>query len=281
MQAYAYCGCYYTLPKSISDCANQQLQPQAPNTTTLLATSTALAVIPTSSENPISAETANKEPTSPYPIPSEDITSITNQGPFTTPDPKISTTPSNNPDPNKQLQLQSQPQAQSTTTLLATSTPPTNIPSNSEVPADAVNANNELTPPYLIPSEASIPATDQDPPTTSDPQNPATAPSNDPGPDTTMLSILNVEPSTRSTSAELPIITTIISTYTTTIYTKTITTAAITTSASTGTTTVYTCLRSDVTFPAVESTAPSAEPAAWNGSAVCAGCKRGRRSRIF
>ena len=268
MQAYAYCSCYYTLPKSISDCANQQLQPQpqAPNTTTLLATNTALAAIPTSSENPTSAVTADKEPTPPYPILSEDITSVMRQGPFTTSDTQISTTPSDNPDPNKQLQPQSQPQAQSTTTI---------IPSSSEVSADAVTADKEPTPPYLIPSEASIPATDQGPPTTSDPQDPATAPSNDPDPDTTTLSILNVGPSTRSTSAELPIITTIISTYTTTIYTQTITTA------STGSTTVYTCLSSDVSFPAVESTAPSADPAARNGSAVCAGCRRGRRSKMI
>ena len=196
MQAYAYCGCYYTLPKSIADCANQQLQPQpqaqAQNTTMLLATNTALAALATSSENPTSAVTADKEPT----------------------------------------------------------------------------------PPHLIPSEDSIPATDHGPPTTSDPQNNTDS-------DTTW-SVLNVEP---STGAELPTTTSsVISTYTTTIYAAAaaaITTTTITASASFGASTVYTCFSSDVTIPAVESTTQPAEPAARNVTAVCVGCKRGRRSKIF
>ena len=281
MQAYAYCSCYYTLPKSIADCANQQLQsqPQVQNTTKLLATNTPLAAIPTSSENPASAVTADKEPTPPYPIPSENITSATNQGPFTTSDPQISTIPSNKPDSDEQLQPQ--PQAQNTTTLLATNTSPTIRPTSSELPAGAVTADEEPPPPYLIPSEDSIPATDQGPPpTTSDPRT-STAPQNNPDSDTTW-SVLNAEP---STGAE-PSATTVISTYTTTIYTTTITTAAttttiITTSASIGTTTVYTCFSSDVTIPAVESSTPPAESAARNQSAVCVGCRRGRRSKII
>ena len=279
MQAYAYCGCYYALPISIADCANQQLQPQpqAQNTTTLLATNTALAAIPTSSENPTSVVTADKEPTPPYPIPNEDITSVTNQGPFTTSDPPISTTSSNNPNPNKQLQPQ--PQAQSTTTLLATNTLPAAIPSNSEVPASAVTADQEPTPPDLIPSEDSIPAADQDSPSTSDPQASTTAPSNVPDPDTAW-SVLNAESNT-SAGPLTTTTTTVISTYTTTIYTATITTAVVTTINSAGTSTVYTCLSSDVTIPAVESTIPSAEPASQNGGRVCVSCRRGRRSKIF
>ena len=201
MQAYAYCGCYYTLPKSIADCANQQLQPQA--------------------------------------------------------------------------------HAQNITTLLATNTTPSLKPISSELPAGAVTANKEPTPSYLIPSEDSIPATNQDFPTTSDPEISA-ASQNNPDSDTTW-SVLNVEP---SIGAELSTAT-VISTYTTTIYTTTITTAAtittrtITISAPINTTTVYTCSSSDVTIPAVESSIPSVEPAARNGSAVCAGCRRGRRSKII
>ena len=310
MQAYAYCACYYTLPKTIADCANQQLQPQprAQNTTTLLATNTALAAIPTSSENPTSAVTADKEPTPPYPTSSGDITSVTNQGPLTTSDPQISTTPSNNPDLNKQLQPQLQ--AQNSTTLLGTNTPLTTISTSSEVSASAVTADKEPTPPYLIPSEDSIPATDPGSPSTSDPPI-STAPQNNPDSDTTWP-VLNVE---SSTGAELPTTTTVVSAYTKTIYTTTvtaattITTTTVTTSASIGTTTVYTCFSSDVTIPAVESTLPPAEPAVpamestippaepaapamesitppgepagRNGSAVCAGCGRGRRSKIF
>lgn len=254
MQAYAYCACYYTLPKSVADCANQQLQsqPQAQNTTTLLVTNTPLTATPINSEVPASAVTADTEFPPSDPIPSEGITSATNPGPFPTSDPQITSPPSNSPGSNKQLQPQ--PQFQNTTTLLAT------IPTGSKVPASAVPADQEESPPPDPTPSADNGMTtpdDQDPPSASSaPQIvPTTSPLDNPDPETT----------------------TVVSTYTTTIYTAittatiitTITTAAATSASST----FYTCFSSEVTTePAVRDN---------NGSEECVGCRRGRRSKIF
>ncbi|CAF9913213.1 hypothetical protein IMSHALPRED_000946 [Imshaugia aleurites] len=65
MQAYAYCGCYYTIPASLADCANEQLQPQAQVTGTVPPTSTPATAITTTSDMVAIAANTTENPTPP------------------------------------------------------------------------------------------------------------------------------------------------------------------------------------------------------------------------
>ena len=160
-------------------------------------------------------------------------------------------------------QLQSQPPP---TTVSTTTEPLATISTGSEIPASSVITDEEPTPPTLTSSEEPSSTSDQNPLTSLDPQI-STARFENPDPNSTWPSP-NAVPST--TTIELPT-STVISTYTTTIYTATMTVTTTISSAVISTSTVYTCASGDVTLPTP----------ARNGSTVCVGCQRGRRSRIF
>lgn len=63
VQAYAYCGCYYTLPASLAECANEQLQPQAQYTAMVSPTNAPVTAISTGSDTVAAVASADQEPT--------------------------------------------------------------------------------------------------------------------------------------------------------------------------------------------------------------------------
>lgn len=93
MQAYAYCGCYYTLPASLADCADQQLQPQPQGTAIVPTTSVPVAAIPTAPEGLASAAGADEEPTPTILTVSGAATSPSSQSAITLSDPQPSSSP--------------------------------------------------------------------------------------------------------------------------------------------------------------------------------------------
>ncbi|CAF9918869.1 MAG: hypothetical protein ALECFALPRED_000869 [Alectoria fallacina] len=90
MQAYAYCGCYYTLPASLADCANEQLQPQPPDIAMVPTTSAPVTAIP---DIVVSAASADKEPTPAVLAVSEGAASSSSQSTTSFSDPQPSSSP--------------------------------------------------------------------------------------------------------------------------------------------------------------------------------------------
>ncbi|CAD6589726.1 MAG: hypothetical protein ASARMPRED_004180 [Alectoria sarmentosa] len=90
MQAYAYCGCYYTLPASLAECANEQLQPQPPDIVMAPTISAPVTAIPAMV---VSAATAEKEPTPAVLAVSEGAASSSSQSTTSFSDPQPSSSP--------------------------------------------------------------------------------------------------------------------------------------------------------------------------------------------
>lgn len=91
MQAYAYCGCYYTLPASLASCANEQLQPQPPDTAMAPTITAPAKAIP---DTVASAAGADKETTRTILAVSGDAAaSLSSQSTTTLSDPQPSSTP--------------------------------------------------------------------------------------------------------------------------------------------------------------------------------------------
>lgn len=93
MQAYAYCGCYYTLPASLADCANEQLQIQPQGTATVSPTSARATAIPTASDAVASAASADEEATPAVLSVSGGAASLSSQSTVAFSDPRIPSAP--------------------------------------------------------------------------------------------------------------------------------------------------------------------------------------------
>ncbi|KAM0797412.1 hypothetical protein BDR22DRAFT_824261 [Usnea florida] len=182
MQAYAYCGCYYTVPSSLADCANEQLQSQTQDTAPVVTTGVRTTIRPTDSDDVPSSASADRE-AAPA-IPSAQLPSV----------PTLPTTSQSQPTPSSVPDTLVTPNAARNTsfgpttiiTTYTTTSPATahTTPTSLNPPASTItvytcpaNANDEpLPPPTPSPSlPASITTLDTPTPHSMLPATPNTA----------------------------------------------------------------------------------------------------------